>query len=167
VQALCEGLCHCSLPSLTFFDLGTNKFGPAGAEAFAAALRRGTMPRLVVLSLNLNPIGNRGVAGLVALLRKLPAFKILDLYMCGIGDEGVASLVADLGKDDFKALICLWLSHNNITDAGMATLAAALGSGSLPKLRSHQANELTFLDQNQSSASAVQAVEDALSKRSS
>ena len=79
----------------------------------------------------------------------------------------MASLVDNLGKDDFKALMSLWLSQNKITDAGMATLAAALDSGRLPRLISHRIQDLYFWSDNPSSASAVQAVEDALTKRSS
>ena len=114
-----------------------------------------------------NPIGNQGVAALAAPLRKLPALK--ELYLPGneIGDEGVASLFANLGKDDFKALQQFWLAHNHITDAGMATLVAALDAGRLPRLRNDQVGDkMFFVKHNHTSASAVQAVRDALAKRS-
>ena len=79
----------------------------------------------------------------------------------------MASLVANLGKDDFKALEELWLGHNQITDAGMTTLVAALDAGRLPRLLNNRDNEKKyFVQQNRASASAVQAVEDALAKRS-
>ena len=43
--------------------------------------------------------------------------------------------MANLGKDDFKALEWLSLSHNEITDAGCAKLVAALDDGALPALK--------------------------------
>ena len=108
--------------------------GPAGAEALAAAICKGAMPKLALLNLVFNPLGNQGAAALAAPLRKHPALKKLLLTGCEIGDEGVASLFANLGKDDFKALEWLWLKANQITDAGMATLVAALDAGRLPRL---------------------------------
>ena len=81
---------------------------------------------------------------------------------CEIGDEGVASLVDNLDKDDFRALEGLCLTYNTITGAGMAKLVVAIDAGWLPNLRGHE----HFLDtDNPASASAVQAVMDALSKR--
>jgi len=160
VQALCEGLGRGDA-SLTWLGLGDNNFGPAGAEALATALRRGAMPKLEVLLLQGNPIGSQGMAVLAAPLRKLPALEQLVLDRCKVGNEGVASLVANLGKDDFKALERLYLGSNNITDAGMTTLAAALDAGGLPKLTYHT----HFLIANPASTAAVQAVQDALAKR--
>ena len=114
-----------------------------------------------------NHLGNQGVAELAAPLRKRPALMKLLLPDNKIGDEGVASLLANLGKDDFKALEQLWLGFNEITDAGMATLVAAIDAGRLPRLLNQQDPEKRFfLQQNRASASAVQAVEDALAKRS-
>ena len=79
----------------------------------------------------------------------------------------MASLFANLGKDDFKALELILLGLNQITDAGMATLVAALDAGRLPRLRNDQDNdERYFLSSNHASASAVQAVVGALAKRS-
>jgi len=158
VHALCEGLGRGVAPSLHTLGLGDNNFGPAGAEALAAALRRGAMPKLEWLNLGNNRIGNRGVAALplAAPLRKLHELSITDLHSCAIGDEDVASLVANLGKDDFKALEALYLYGNYITDAGCAMLVAALDAGRLPKLINCD------LSGNPASASAVQAVQDAM-----
>ena len=217
MQALCEGLGRGDAPSLRNLDLSDTSFGPAGAEALAAALSRGAMlnletvywpsvknlgdqgvaalaaplrklpalkelcltrcnigdegvatllgrgamPKLEILSLSNNPIGNQGVAALGAPLRKLPGLKVLTLINCGIGDEGVASLVADLGKDDFKALKELWLNHNKITDVGMVKLVAAIAAGGLPKMRG-----LPWLDNNPASDAACKAVSNAVAKRS-
>ena len=127
----------------------------------------GVRRRLRLLVLIATPIGDKGVAALAAPLRKLSALKQLHLGFCDMGDEGVASLFANLGKDDFKALEYLWLWSNQITDAGMTTLVAALDAGRLPRLLNDQdTDKKYFLQQNPASASAVQAVEDALAKRS-
>jgi len=165
VQALCEGLGCGAAPSLRSLGLINNQFGPAGAEALAAALHRGAMPNLMVLGLFGNPIGNQGVAALAAPLRKMPALEELILIDCKIGDEGVASLVANLGKDDFKKLEDLDLGQNQITDAGVAKLVAALDAGGLPKLVTNCTLSMS-LSNNPASARAVQAVKDALAKRS-
>jgi len=126
------------------------------------------MPKLELLSFAGNPIGNHGLVVLAAPLCKMPAFNQLASVRCDIDDEGVASLVANLGKDDFKALKQLWLAGNNINDAGMSSLAAALDAGRLPSLRKgHASYDMLFLEQNPASASSVQAVKDALAKRSS
>jgi len=168
MQALCEGLGHGAAPSLRTLALTSNHFGPVGAEALAVALRRGAMPNLEQLLIHCNPIGKQGVAALAAPLRKLPSLKTLGLVQCfEIGDEGMASLLANLGKDDFKKLETLFIAKNNITDAGMITLAAALDAGRLTRLRDQtDAFALYFLQRNPASASAIQAVRDALAKRS-
>ena len=163
VQALCEGLGCGAAPSLRCLHLDNNQFGPVGAEALATALGRGAMPKLAELGLGINPIGNQGVAALDAPLRKLPALKVLRLNHCEIGDEGVASLVADLGKDDFKALEELHLEYNEITDAGAVKLVAAIDVGGLPKLVDHCYD---FFSHNAATATAIQAVQSALAKRS-
>ena len=167
MRALCDGLGHDAAPSLETLDFGGNNIGPAGAEALAAALRRGALPKLEELWMNSNAIGNEGVAALAAPLRKLPALAKLLLLDNAFGDEGVASLFADLGKDDFKALEYLWLGANQITDAGMTTLVAALDAGRLPRLLNDRDDDkMFFVQDNCASAAAIQAVEDALAKRS-
>ena len=166
MQALCEGLGGGAAPSLICLDVSGNCVGPAGAEALAAALRWGALPKLSTLFLGANLIGNQGAAALAAPLRKRP-LTMLILPICHIGDEGVASLFANLGKDDFKALETLWLGMNQITDAGMATLVAALDAGRLPRLlNDRDEDKKYFVQLNPASASAIQAVEDALAKRS-
>jgi len=166
MQALCAGLGPGAAPSLPTLDIEGNHFGPAGAEAFAAALHRGAMPKLEWLLLQGNPIGNQGAAALATPLRELPALRALGLPKCDIDDEGVTSLIANLGKDDFKALQHLMLAENKITDAGMASLAAAIDAGRLPRLHNHHGLNKWFLQGNHASASAFQAVKDALAKRS-
>jgi len=159
MHVLCEGLGRGAAPSLRILSLADNKFGPAGAEALAAALGRGAFPKIDMLSLGRNPIGNQGATALASPLRKLPAFQALLLDCCEICDEGVASLVDNLGKDDFKKLEILHLSHNQITDAGMVKIVAAIDAGGLPKI--HQ----ICLGGNPASGAACRAVSDAVAKR--
>ena len=128
MQALCEGLINCTAPSLECIQLADSGLGPASAEAFAAALRRGALAGLERMYFTYNPIGNQGMAAL-APLRSLPRLRVLSLIGCEIGDEGVTSLVKDVGKDDFKALETILLAENEITDKGKAMLVDALGSG--------------------------------------
>ena len=160
-QALCEALGCGAAPSLVNLHIACNQFGPAGAESLAAALRRGAMPKLEELSLISDPIGSQGAASLPAPLRKLP-LESLVLSRCGIGDEGVASLVANLGKDDFKALTALYLYSNALTDAGCATLIAAMKSGAMPSLKS---GKLAVWQNDAASAEAKCAVDEALDVR--
>ena len=181
VQALFEGLGRGAAPSLYYLNLGSNRFGPAGAEALAAALRRGAMPELNVLVLDENPIGDQGVAALATPLRKHTTLRLLHIGGCGVGDEGVTTLVVGLGKDDFKALEQFYLNNNNnITDAGCATLVSAIDGGRMPELgRMHGRfePEVMFpmenslwdvaplgIDSASASDEAVQSVFDALSR---
>ena len=67
--------------------------------------------------------------------------------------------MANLGKDDFKKLLVLFLPCNKITDTGCVTLARvrdAPNTNALPKL------EALFLMKNPASAAARQAAKDAL-----
>ena len=162
LRAICAGLGPGAAPSLNHLNLAGNKFGPVGAEALAAALRRGAMPKLEELYISSNPISNQGATALALPLRTRPLLKELLLHGCAIGDEGVASLVADLGKDDFKKLEVLYLYRNEMTDAGCATLIAALKSGAMPNL---EAGELAAEDNDAASDEAVRAVDEALDAR--
>ena len=166
MHALCVGLGPDAAPALGYLNLLRTVFGPVGAEALAAALGRGALPKLERLALSANRIGNHGVAALAAPLRSMPALKCLYLPQCGIGDEGLASLVANLGKDDFKKLEYLYVGDNGITDVGVARLAAAIDGGGLPALQ-WDTHALLGNPSSASARSAVQAVKDALAKRSS
>jgi len=69
-----------------------------------------------------NPLGDAGLAALLPALRRLPPLKVLGLEETSIGDEGVASLVAQPTAGALKSLERLDLDHNQMTDAGFATL---------------------------------------------
>ena len=134
VQRLAEKLGAGALPAVT----GVRLFmyvGDAGASALAAALGRGAMPRLKVLYLRDAAIGDAGLVALAPALRRLPALEKLYLGRSPLGDEGLAALVAPPPPTGGLAkLRLLLLSYTQITDAGCATLAAALDSGALPAL---------------------------------
>ena len=160
IRALCADLGPGAASSLLCLDLEHNQFGPAGAEVLAAALRMGAMPKLEQLYLEYNPIGKQGVSALAAPLRKLPRLGHLHLSACFIGDEGVASLVANLGRDEFEKLESLYIHNNALTDAGCATLIAAVKSGAMPHMR-----DLAVYDNHAASDAACLAVEDAVVDR--
>ena len=106
-------------------------------------------------------------AGLVALapaLRWLPLLRRLRLVANPFGDEGLAALVAPpppVGApppptDELTKLKKLDLTFSQISDAGCATLAAAIDSGVLPALKD------VNLDDTPASAAAKGAVTEAL-----
>ena len=151
VQRLAEGLGAGALPAVIWLTLSMH-VGDAGASALAAALGRGALPRLQRLHLSDADIGDAGLVALAPVLWRLPALCFLSLrnnpeqlYFDGhlFGDEGLAALVAPpppagapppptAGLAKLKEL---WLTNTQITDAGCATLAAALNSGALPALK--------------------------------
>ena len=135
VKRLAEGLIAGSLPRLGFLEIGSMRMGDEGASALAAALDRGAMPRLVALTLTNNAIGDSALAALAPALRRRPALEYLCLICNPFGDEGLAALVAPpLPTGGLKELTYLELMQTHVTDAGCATLAAALDSGALPAL---------------------------------
>ena len=81
-------------------------------------------------------------------LRRLPALKTLYLQANLFGDEGLAALVAPAPPAGaplpptgvLTKLKLLSLSRTKVTDAGCATLAAALDSGALPALECFSAS---------------------------
>ena len=139
---LAEGLVAGSLPAVTRLDIYNMHIGDAGASALAGALDRGAMPRLKILSLGNNDIGDAALAALAPALRRRPALEELFIYFNPFGDEGFAALVAPLPPagmppppaGGLKKLKTLDLDEAQITDAGCATLTAALDSGALPAL---------------------------------
>jgi hypothetical protein len=163
VQQLAEGLGAGALPAVTKLWLGGMQVGDAGASALAAGLEQGALPRLKSLILDSAAIGDAGLVALAPALRRRPALEVLGLDGNPIGDEGLAALVAPPPAagapppttGGLTKLKGLGLSYTQITDAGCATLAAALDSGALPAL------EHLFLDDVPASAAAKAAVYEA------
>jgi hypothetical protein len=154
VQRLVEGLIAGALPRLKLLYLGSMHVGDAGASALAAALDRGAMPRLKVLALSKAAIGDAGLVALAPALRRRPALEQLSLICNPFGDEGLAALVAPpppagtppLPTGGLKKLERLDLRHTQVTDAWCAALAAALGSGALPALKTLRLNGIAASD---------------------
>ena len=142
VQRLAERLGARALPALTWLNLGGTHVGNAGASALAAALGRGAMPHLIELPLHDAAICDAGLVALAPALRRLPLLEILDLGGNPLGDKGLAALVAPpppAGAPPpktrgLKKLRHLDLHCTKVSDAGCATLASALDSGALPAL---------------------------------
>ena len=139
VQRLAERLGAGALPAVTLLQVNSMHVGDAGAVALAAALGRGAMPRLKHLFLGGTGIGDAGLVALAPSLRRLPALETLVLSGNPFGDEGLAALVAPLplpssAPPPLTKLRVLDLEHTQVSDAGCATLAAALNSGVLPAL---------------------------------
>ena len=143
VQRLAAELGAGALPAVTVLNLSSVHMGDAGASVLAAALGRGALQRLKSLTLNNTGIGDAGLVALAPALRRLPALETLDLWTNPFGDdEGLAALVAPpppagavpLPTGGLAKLMTLYLCNAQITDAGCATLAAALDGGALPAL---------------------------------
>ena len=142
VQRLAAKLGAGALPAVTVLQLVGTHVGDAGASALAAALGRGALPRLKTLYLGSTALGDAGLVALAPALRRRPALEELALDGNPFGDEGLAALVAPPPPagapppttGGLAKLKVLYLSRTQITDAGCATLAAALDSGALPAL---------------------------------
>ena len=166
VLQLADGLVAGALPALRMLSISGMHVGDAGAVALAAALDRGALPRLWCLHLTHAAIGDAALAALAPALRRRPAMKILTLGFNPLGDEGLAALMpppplagTPPPAGGLKQLKGLYLNSTQITDAGCATLVAALDSGALPAL------EELRLDGIPASAGATDAVSEALAKR--
>ena len=140
VQRLAERLGAGALPAVTWLRLSMH-VGDAGASALAAALGRGAMPQLKRLVLTNVGITDAGLVALAPALRRLPALEHLKLNYNPLGDEGLAALVAPPTRAGappptgvLTKLKKLNLYDTQIADAGCAALAAALDNGTLPAL---------------------------------
>eukprot|EP00964_Phaeocystis_antarctica_P006807 scaffold3683_cov45-Phaeocystis_antarctica.AAC.2 len=148
VQRFAEGLGAGALPAVTVLAIENMHVGEAGASALAAALGQGALPRLKTLKLYNAAIGDAGLVALAPALRRLLALELLNLDKNPLGDEGLAALVAPpppagvppLPTGGLMKLKTLNLNNTQVTDAGCATLAAALDSGALPALETPKLN---------------------------
>jgi hypothetical protein len=143
MQRLAEGLGAGALPAVTMLQIIGMHVGDAGTSELAAALGRGALPRLKTLKLYNAAIGDAALVALAPTLRRLPALEHLSLWGNPLGDEGLAALVAPpppAGAPPpptgvLTKLKLLNLTSTQITDAGCAALSAALDSGVLPALK--------------------------------
>ena len=82
-----------ALKRLKSLSLASTGIGATGADALAAALRRGAMPMLETLNLSANHLGDKGVAALAA-PGTLPPLERLGLNSNRLGDASVKALLA-------------------------------------------------------------------------
>ena len=163
LQRFAEGLSVGALPALSTFVLVGVNLGDAGALALADALDRGAMPRLENLRLLDATIGDAGLVALAPALRRRPALTKLELYGNPLGDEGLAALLAPPPpagappppKRALARLGTLDLRYTEVTDAGCATLTAALDSGALPALRTINVEETPATDEGRAAVLAA------------
>ena len=137
------------------------------------------LPRLRFLNLHCTGIGDAGLVALAPGLRRLPALEVLLLRSNSFGDQGLAALVAPLPllagalppqpTGVLAKLKGLDIHSTEVTDAGGASLAAAIDSGALPALENvslggqHLCRETGAVKAFASSASRA-AVYEALAK---
>ena len=99
-------------------------------------------------------------------LRRLPELEILTLGGNPIGDEGLAALVAPPPQagalprltGGLTKLKVLELSNTQVSDAGCATLLAALDNGALPGFK--ELHSVILLEGTPASAAAQAAVQE-------
>ena len=140
VRQLAAGLGAGALPAMTFLRISDAHVGDTGASALAAALGQGALPRLKTLALYNTAIGDAGLVALAPALRRRPALERLYLGGNPLGDEGLAALVAPPPPagapppttGGLAKLKWLDLCYTQVTNAGCAALAAALAAGALP-----------------------------------
>ena len=140
VQRLAEKLRAGALPAVTFVRFGY--MSDADASALALALDRGALQQVKKLQLGYAAVGDAALVALAPALRRLPALEVIDLERNPLADTGLAALVAPPQPagvpppttGGLRKLKSLSLVRTQITDAGCATLAAALDSGALPAL---------------------------------
>ena len=170
VQRLAAGLGAGALPAVTSLTLAMH-VGDAGASALAAALGQGALPRLKTLWLYHTAIGDAGLVALAPALRRRPALVGLHLDGNPLGDEGLAALVAPPTAAGAPAptttgvltkLRSLNLWSTQIADAGCANVASALDSGVLPALK-----DLYLHGTLLASPAALAAVNEALGRTAS
>ena len=143
VQQLAAGLGAGALPAVTKLFITRTHVGDTGATALTAALGKGALPRLKILTLRNATFGDTGLVALAPALRRRPALEGLYLNVNPLGDKGLAALVAPPPPPagapppttgGLAQLRMLDLRDTQVTDDGCATLAAALDSGALPAL---------------------------------
>jgi hypothetical protein len=131
-EVLMHGKLALPLEVLSMSDCG---IGRAGAAALGESLMMGANVSLTSLTLDLNGIGDEGVAALALGLRTNRALKRLSLAYCGLTPASASSLSSVLAEQ-LPVLEELELAGNTRMGAeGLAILAlAATGSKSLQEL---------------------------------
>ena len=103
-----------------------------GASALAAAITK--LPKLRLLALGVNAIGDAGLVALAPAVRQHALLEALLIWDNQIGDRGVAALLAEPLRNLVAPLQHVDLEDNAVTNAGCAALVEAMRSGALPLL---------------------------------
>jgi hypothetical protein len=99
--------------------------GGDGAEGLAYLLAGSSMPRLEVLTLSCNALGDLGVATLADALSLAIPLRHLDLASNSVGAVGTAALAHAMNRGALPKLTGLVLKNNDINDQGALALAKA------------------------------------------
>lgn len=113
------------------------QFTVANSFALATAVDNGALPRLKLLDLGDNEMGNVGLSALAEAVGNgaLPALTYLALDQNKIGDKGLQSLASAVGSGALPALEKLFLNFNQIGDLGVIELSKRISNGALPALQ--------------------------------
>ena len=117
-----------SLANLTKLDLGFNRIGDEGMQAFSTAITIGSLASLTKLSFYGNQIGDEGMKAFSSALSSGSLASLTDLSLGDnqIGDAGIVAFAGAIGSGSMGSLQKLYLNDNQIGDAGMAAFAEAL-----------------------------------------
>lgn len=166
LSALGQAVSHGSLAALTNLFLDNTSIGDEGLVAFARSLRgsNGVLPMLFELWLSNNQIGNDGAVALFDALggsatSAMPKLGDLRLQYNLIGDPGIHALSSAVERGALSTAWYLGLAENAFSDAGVATLDAALRAGRLPRL------EFLTISSAEASGSALESVQDTINRR--
>jgi len=133
------GLSSGSFPSLEFLRIEGGRLQHGHAVALVSVFTPRVLPKLKILSLDDNNIGDAGLIALAPALRGMAKLERLYLYGNNISDQGVGALVAkpasSVASSVFPSLSYLFLDGNQITNKGMKKLKLGLTNGAMPALR--------------------------------
>ena len=129
---------RCESPERTRQPKRSSSTKDTEAAQLAVIFANGFAPRLKMLHLDGNQIGDEGCKALAVALGKegaAPRLEELDLSHNRIGDEGLTALANALGKGAAPRLEKLSLDFNNIGREGLEALAVLLKEGTVPLLK--------------------------------
>lgn len=122
---------------VTHIFLKNNRIGSEGCFGMAEAIGKMFLPNLEEVGLDDNHIGDEGVLALVSAASGLKKVHTLAVSGNGIGDAGVSSLANALGNGELPRLLWLFLGRNKFSETARASLDAKMTEVSKPGHRLH------------------------------